>query len=124
MEIQEIKIVQSSESPNFTEELQGKILVNFNVEEKYRIEDSNESTETIYYEYRQITRPKGDTDERIEKYVNFAKIQLMQEYIDNTGWIWEKYKRNVEVLQNITKEEFLEKYQEVIDKQEECRKLL
>ena len=50
--------------------------------------------------------------------------QEAQAYINDTGWIWEKYKRNVEVLQNITKEEFLEKYQEVINKQEKCRKLL
>jgi hypothetical protein len=113
MEIQEIKIVQSSVEPSVTEELQGKILVNFNIEEKTRIDNNEE--EITYYEYYQISRPLGDTEDRIEKYTNYAKIQIMQEYLEKTDYISNKYQDEVILLGNLTQEEFIEKYQEVLN---------
>ena len=42
-------------------------------------------------------------------------------YLTETSWIWEKYSRNVLVLNNMTNEEFNTKYQYIISKQEQCR---
>ena len=116
METQVIKKVQSSVEPNPTEELQGKILVNFNIEEKSKIDSIEDNEEEIsYYEYDQITRPLGDTEDRIEKYTNYAKIQLMQEYLDETDYISNKYQEEVTILGNLTQEEFISTYQDILD---------
>lgn len=48
-------------------------------------------------------------------------IQLHTEYLNETGWIWQKYQRNVVVIKDMTEEEFVAKYQEIIDKQEFAR---
>ena len=42
-------------------------------------------------------------------------------YLTETSWIWEKYSRNVLVLNNMTNEEFNIKYLDIISKQEQCR---
>ena len=41
-----------------------------------------------------------------------------------TGWIWEKYNRNVLVLKDMASEEFSLKYADIISKQEEYRALI
>ena len=53
-----------------------------------------------------------------------AKIVEAKAYITDTGWIWEKYNRNVLVLKDMTNEEFNLKYSDVISKQEEYRALI
>ena len=45
-------------------------------------------------------------------------------YLTDTGWIWEKYNRNVLVLKDMSNEEFNLKYSDVISKQEEYRALI
>lgn len=53
-----------------------------------------------------------------------SQIQEAKSYLTDTGWIWEKYNRNVLVLKDMTSEEFNLKYSEVISKQEEYRALI
>ena len=61
--------------------------------------------------------------ERTEQSV-ISQIQEAKAYLTDTGWIWEKYNRNVLVLKNMTNEEFNLKYSDVISKQEEYRALI
>lgn len=58
-----------------------------------------------------------------EQSVN-AQIQKAKAYLADTGWIWEKYNRNVLVLKDMTTEEFNLKYSDIINKQEEYRALI
>ena len=64
------------------------------------------------------------TEEEIRKKEINAKIVEAKAYLTETGWIWEKYNRNVLVLKNMTNEEFNLKYSEVLAKQEEYRALI
>lgn len=61
--------------------------------------------------------------ERVEQSIN-SQIQEAKAYLTDTGWIWEKYNRNVSVLKNMTSEEFSLKYSDIISKQEEYRALI
>ena len=61
--------------------------------------------------------------ERIEQNIS-SQIQEAKTYLTETGWIWEKYNRNVLVLKNMTSEEFSLKYSDIISKQEEYRALI
>ena len=61
--------------------------------------------------------------ERAEQSIN-SQIQEAKAYLTDTGWIWEKYNRNVLVLKDMTNEEFNLKYSDVISKQEEYRALI
>lgn len=61
--------------------------------------------------------------ERIEQNIS-SQIQEAKQYLTDTGWIWEKYNRNVLVLKDMTNEEFNIKYSDVISKQEEYRALI
>ena len=61
--------------------------------------------------------------ERVEQSIN-SQIQEAKAYLTDTGWIWEKYNRNVLVLKDMTNEEFNLKYSGVISKQEEYRALI
>lgn len=53
-----------------------------------------------------------------------SQIQEAKAYLTNTGWIWEKYNRNVLVLKDMTSEEFNLKYSDIVSKQEEYRALI
>ena len=53
-----------------------------------------------------------------------SQIQEAKSYLTDTGWIWEKYNRNVLVLKDMTNDEFNLKYSDVISKQEEYRALI
>ena len=53
-----------------------------------------------------------------------SKIQEAKAYLADTGWIWEKYNRNVLVLKDMTNEEFNLKYSDIISKQEKYRTLI
>ncbi len=61
--------------------------------------------------------------ERVEQSI-CSQIQEAKVYLTDTGWIWEKYNRNVLVLKDMTNEEFNLKYSDVISKQEEYRILI
>ena len=61
--------------------------------------------------------------ERAEQSIN-SQIQEAKAYLTETGWIWEKYNRNVLVLKDMTSEEFNLKYTDIISKQEEYRALI
>lgn len=52
------------------------------------------------------------------------RIIEAQRYLIDTGWIWEKYSRNVLCLQDITNDVFKEKYKVEITLQEEARVLI
>lgn len=52
------------------------------------------------------------------------QIAEAKQYLDTTGWIWEKYNRNVLILKDLTDEDFKVKYQDIITKQEEARALI
>ena len=53
-----------------------------------------------------------------------AQLQEAKSYLSETSWIWEKYARNVTVLEDLTAEEFKLKYADIITKQEEARVLI
>lgn len=53
-----------------------------------------------------------------------SQIQEAKAYLTDTGWMWEKYNRNVLVLKDMTNEEFNLKYSDIIAKQEEYRILI
>ena len=59
-----------------------------------------------------------------EKQVVELKISEAKQYLTDTGWIWEKYNRNVLVLKDMTNDEFNLKYSDIISKQEEYRTLI
>ena len=52
------------------------------------------------------------------------QIQEAKQYLTNTGWIWEKFSRNVVVLKDMTEEEFGLKYADIIAEQERNRLLI
>ena len=70
-----------------------------------------------YYQYFTIET----NQEILTKKANQMLIQLHTEYLNETGWIWQKYQRNVVVLKDMTEEEFVTKYQEIIENQEFAR---
>lgn len=53
-----------------------------------------------------------------------AQIQEANQYLKDTGWIWEKFSRNVVVLKDMTEEEFSLKYADIIAEQERNRLLV
>ena len=64
------------------------------------------------------------TEEELQITSINKQIQEAKAYLTDTGWIWEKYNRNVLVLKDMTNEEFNLKYSDVISKQEEYRALI
>ena len=71
-----------------------------------------------------VIKTHEEKQEEIRKKEINAKIVEAKSYLTETGWIWEKYNRNVLVLKDMTNEEFNLKYSEVISKQEEYRALI
>ena len=61
------------------------------------------------------------TEEELAKQELDKQIAEAKAYLTDTGWIWEKYNRNVLALKDMTEEEFVTKYQEIIDNQEFAR---
>lgn len=53
-----------------------------------------------------------------------TRIAEAKQYLSETGWIWEKYSRNVLSLQDMTDAEFKTKYTDIIVLQEEARVLI
>lgn len=53
-----------------------------------------------------------------------TRIAEAKQYLSSTGWIWEKYSRNVLSLQDMTDAEFKTKYIDIIVLQEEARVLI
>lgn len=82
-----------------------------------------------YEEYKQwisegnTPEPEFTEEELMIKEIN-SQIQEAKVYLTDTGWIWEKYNRNVLVLKDMTSEEFSLKYSDIISKQEEYRALI
>ena len=82
-----------------------------------------------YEEYKQwiaegnTPEPEFTEEELTQKEIN-SRIQKAKQYINGTGWIWEKYNRNVLVLNDLTDEEFRLKYNDIISLQEESRLLI
>lgn len=52
------------------------------------------------------------------------KLAEATQYLKDTGWIWEKFNRNVVVLKDMTEEEFSLKYADTIAEQERNRLLI
>lgn len=61
------------------------------------------------------------TEEEIRLQEINTQITEAKQYLADTGWIWEKYSRNVLSLKDMTQEEFNTKYQDIIIAQEEAR---
>ena len=53
-----------------------------------------------------------------------TRIQKAKEYLNDTGWIWEKYSRNVLSIKDMTDVEFKSKYEDIILLQEQSRELI
>ena len=113
----EIKNVIGDNSPEVFEKLQGGTFINVQVEEVV-IED-----EVVKYSYKQMFTTETN-EERLEKIKTQMLVEIYKEYLIETGWIWEKYNRNVLVLKDMTSEEFSLKYADMISKQEEYRALI
>ena len=113
----EIKNVIGDKSPEVFEKLQGGTFINVQVEEVV-IED-----EVVKYSYKQMFTTETN-EERLEKIKTQMLVEIYKEYLIETGWIWEKYNRNVLVLKDMTSEEFSLKYADMISKQEEYRALI
>ena len=108
-----IEKVYGNEIPQKFEYLRGGVFINA-LPEKVESEDSD-----LYSYYQTFTMETNE--EILTKKANQMLIQLHTEYLNETGWIWQKYQRNVVVLKDMTEEEFIAKYQEIIDKQEFAR---
>ena len=71
---------------------------------------------------------KEELESKIQEFhtnkFNEQSLVEAKQYLQDTGWVWEKYNRNVLVLKNTTNEEFAEKYADIIEKQEESRLLI
>ena len=79
----------------------------------------------VVYEVGQEPRELLDALEADSKEQSLiSQIQEAKAYLTDTGWIWEKYNRNVLVLKDMTSEEFNLKYTDIISKQEEARALI
>ena len=115
---------------NYTKE--GKILGFAKCDTDLNIEVSNakwvegQGYNKIIIDGDNISFEKVDwrTVEEIRKEEVNTQTQEAKAYLADTGWIWEKYNRNVLVLKDMTDEEFYTKYLEIITKQEECRTLI
>lgn len=66
----------------------------------------------------------GQQGNPTEKQALEQRIVEAKTYLTDTGWIWEKYNRNVLVLKDMTNEEFSLKYSDIISKQEEYRLII
>ena len=82
------------------------------------IRDKYDETIKVIDEYK-----KELEAERVEQSIS-SQFQEAKAYLTDTGWIWEKYNRNVLVLKDMTSEEFSLKYADIISKQEEYRALI
>lgn len=84
---------------------------------------------TDYEEYKhwlaEGNEPEAEfTEEELQITSINKQIQEAKTYLASTGWIWEKYNRNVLVLKDMTNEGFNLKYADIISKQEEYRLLI
>ena len=113
----EIKNVIGDNSPELFEKLQGGVLINVQVEEVVT------KDEVVKYSYKQMFTTETN-EEKLEKIKTQMLVKICKEYLTETGWIWEKYNRNVLVLKDMTSEEFSLKYADIISKQEEYRALI
>lgn len=87
--------------------------------------DGNREYELIKQWLAEGNTPEPEfTEEELRIKEMNSQIQEAKTYLTDTGWIWEKYNRNVLVLKDMTNEEFNLKYSEVIFKQEEYRVLI
>ena len=71
-----------------------------------------------------VIKTYEEKQEEIRQQEINSQLSEAKSYLTETGWIWEKYNRNVLVLKDMTREEFNLKYSDVISKQEEYRALI
>ncbi len=87
--------------------------------------DGNKEYELIKQWLSEGNIPEPEfTEEELQITSINKQIQEAKAYLTHTGWIWEKYNRNVLVLKDMTSEEFSLKYSDIISKQEEYRILI
>ena len=110
------RTVTSNEEPSATQYLQGKLLINIDIEETTSTD--NDGNETTLYTFTQIVTDKSsDYDEEIATY----RAEIGQEYLDSTDWINSKYIEYVTINATLTGAEFAEKYADVYTAREEAR---
>ena len=64
-------------------------------------------------------------NEKLKQKIENDKLILgAKEYLNTTGWIWEKYNRVVKVLKTMTDAQFKNKYSEIIKKQQDAASLI
>lgn len=51
----------------------------------------------------------------------YQEKQECKQYLIDTGWIWDKYTRNVTILKTLSEDEFTAKYNDIIQGQESKR---
>ena len=87
--------------------------------------DGNRDYELIKEWLAEGNTPEPEyTEEEIRLQEINSQIQEAKQYLTETGWIWEKYNRNVLILKDMTSDEFSLKYTDIISKQEEYRALI
>lgn len=78
-----MRLVESSEYPLVQQELQGCLLVNFNVVEKTRVEEET-GEESSYYEYLQLQLPLGMSTEEVADKVYEAQVSVWKQQRQQT----------------------------------------
>ena len=81
---------------------------------------TDDMTPITLEEIQAINQAKEDGLKATPEY----KLQEATQYLKDTGWIWEKFNRNVVVLKDMTEEEFSLKYADIIAEQERNRLLI
>ena len=97
-------------------------LVEFGVEATTELEDV--LSEQVSKRYIPTTEEVAAQKEEEARRLLEQQIQEAKQYLTDTGWIWEKYNRNVVVLKDMTEEEFNLKYADIIAEQERNRLLI
>lgn len=88
-------------------------------------ESGNDILGDFYKHYLEDMTPDLALIESLNTRESLTKqIQEANQYLKDTGWIWEKFSRNVVVLKDMTEEEFRLKYADIIAEQERNRLLI
>lgn len=108
---------------NVKERKLNKDLIGYLINGQIFVPIGSESQELKEWLKTNTPEPEFTEEELKIKEIN-SQIQEAKQYLTETGWIWEKYNRNVLVLKDTTSDEFNLKYADIISKQEEYRALI
>ena len=86
-----IRRIGSSVKPQEIEMLQGKKLVNFDVQEVVEVKDG---VETISYTYEQLRLQEDATQEDIARYTLVRQQEVALQYLADTDWYTSRFTEN------------------------------